>query len=222
MLNRATLLMAFFMLPFSALGQNNKIKWISEVGIGIESGLSSREKATSLSFEPGFAVGPTLSVSIARVGLHQVVLDLGYQYHFGNYRGGTEQLEVSTTYQRLVLAPGYFIRHKLIVAGAQVGAATNIATTRKTYNELLVAYDKQKDEYQFHKIGEIDSREATGVDFGFFAGIGIGLDFSELILKTRGKSLLDICLKGDYVRRGERDDLFFGLRIVFWPTGLVR
>jgi len=222
MLMRCTLLFALVLLPLSASGESKKAQWLSEFGIGIESGASIREKATSLRFEPGFAIGPNLSLGIVRIGFHQVNLDLGYQYHVGDYTGGTTQLEVRTTYQRLVLAPGYFFRHKLIVAGVQLGAAMNVITTQMTYNELLIEYDSKNDEYEFHKIGEIDRQDATGVDFGFFAGVSVGLDFSGLILKTRGKSLLDLCLKGDYVRRGERDDFFAGISIVFWPTGLIR
>ncbi len=207
--------------PLSASAGETASLWFSEFGVGIDTGVSLLEEAPGLDYEPGFAVGPELYVGILRHGMHRASLNLGYINYVTERKGGTEQFEAVTTYQRLSIAAGYDFCYKLLVAGAHIGTAMMIITAEKTFREVQIS-DVSDDKYVFTRGDIISNQKETGVDWGFLAGLSVGIDFSHLYPKDKDTGFLELRLKADYVRRGDRDDFFASVVIIFWPTGLIK
>jgi hypothetical protein len=221
MLMRILIIALLLSLPFSVSAKETNNQWFSEFGVGIDMGVSLLEEAPGLDYNPGFAVGPDLYWGILRHGMHRASLNLGYLYYVSERVGGTEQLEAVTSYQRLNLAGGYDICYKLLVVGAQVGTAMMIISTERTFREIELV-DIEDGVFVFEKGDTISSQKETGVDWGFFAGLSVGIDFSHLYPKDKDTGFLEMRLKTDYVRRGERDDFFVSAVIIFWPTSLIK
>ena len=65
----------------------------------------------------------------------------------------------------------------------------------------------------------IDQKKAVGLDFAFLAGLSVGVDVDRLFTGSDNNRYVDfeVRLTSDYLRRGERDDFYGGLEIIFWP-----
>jgi hypothetical protein len=208
-------------LPFSVSAKETTNQWFSEFGVGIDAGVSLLEEAPGLDYKPGFAIGPGLYWGILRHGMHRASLNLGYLYYVTERIGGTEQFEVVTTYQRLNMTGGYDFCYKLLVVGAEIGTAMMIIQAERTFREIELV-DIDEDKFVFEQGNTISSQNETGVDWGFLAGLSVGIDFSHLYPKDKDTGFLELRLKTDYVRRGERDDFFVSAVIIFWPTSFIK
>ena len=126
-----------------------------------------------------------------------------------------------TRYQRLKLAAGYDFCFKFLVVGAELGTAMMILTTESTYREIELVGETDDGRFVFERGDPIASTRDSGVDWGFYAGTSVGVDFSDLFT-TDDTGLFEFRVKADYVRRGERDDFTLMGLLVFWPSGLVK
>jgi hypothetical protein len=207
-------------LPVSVSAQEIRNQWFSEFGVGLETGVTLLEEAPGRAYDPGFGVGPDLYWGIFRRGMHRAVFNLSYLFYLPDRTGGTEQFESTTSYQRLVMAGGYDFCFKFLVVGGQIGTAMMILSSERTFREIELV-DIDGDDFIYEQGDTISAQNETGVDWGFYAGLSAGVDFSDLYT-DKDTGFFEIRVKADYVRRGERDDFFVSAVLVFWPTGLIK
>jgi hypothetical protein len=197
----------------------NALSWFSEFGASTNSGVTFQEKAQGWGFTPGWAVGPDVMIGLLRYRFHRVFLKLGYLYYGVDRRDGTEQIEVTTSYQRINLTANYDFCYKILVVGTHVGTSMMIVRTGAVLRDFDVLVSGNELSYENHSI--VDQVEATGVDFGFLTGLSVGLDLDPLFKKNTYRRWLnfELRLTGDYLRYSERDGFFAGAGIAYWPFG---
>ncbi len=190
-------------------------KWFSDVGIGFRSGAALHETAQGRDFSNHFAFGGEILGQVFGYKHHRSLVTIGYLYAMHDVQGGTAKVRVDTAQKnRFDLALNYEFKRKLLVAGARVGGTMTIISTKISQRDISPSV--VGDNLYFEDHGEIDSRQATGVDFGLLGGVGVGLALGHLFDQ---KNLLEVRLHSDYVRRGERDEITIWGMVVFWPLG---
>ena len=103
----------------------------------------------------------------------------------------------------------------------ELGTAMMILSTERTYREIELLDETNDGKLVFERGDTISSTRDSGVDWGFYAGTSVGVDFSDLFT-TEDTGFFEFRVKADYVRRGERDDFTVVGLLVFWPSGLVK
>lgn len=190
--------------------------WFSGLALAGHGGSAWLETARSDDFTLKLNLGGQVIVDVLRVKDHYVVLDAGYLYLFGSDSTGTEEVSVSTSYHRIDAALGYDFRYKLFVLGARFGGAGMIF---KTITELWnTTYEVVGSELVVKDDQIIGFRKDIGINFGLLGRIEIGVDISGLF--GGASSAAELRLRAELVRRGEREEIYTGLVLVFRPTSL--
>ncbi len=205
-------------LAFADQADVPRVRWFTEFGVGVEVGLASLEDAASsgfLGFTHGWGLGPDLKLGILRHENHRVHLGAGYLYLGPKRTGGTVQVAVANSYQRVDIAAAYNYLWKILIIGLEVGSAMTIVNTKTIYRD--VSYTIEGEEIHFGIDSIYDKAEHLGVEFGLLIGTCIGVDMGQYIFKQTTRPMrLEILAKADYTRRGERDAFFAGAGLVFW------
>ncbi|MCP4599970.1 MAG: hypothetical protein GY847_05430 [Proteobacteria bacterium] len=191
--------------------------WFSEIGVGLESGITLQEDALGRKFSIGWGLGPALMLGVFQHKFHRLYLGGGYLYYGRGRDRGTEQVEVKTRYHRIGLSAGYDFRWRTLVAGLHIGSAMMIVKTQTVF-QRIEDYEVVDQDIIFTKKAVIDEKTVSGVDFGLLGGARVGIDLGRLFFRSANSRIrLELCVAGDYVRRGQRDDFFAKGMLVFWP-----
>ncbi|MDD5309975.1 MAG: hypothetical protein PHU25_21875 [Deltaproteobacteria bacterium] len=184
-----------------------KAEWFHGFFGGAGGGVAFMENAARPGFPVNPVIGPELGVAIFRYNLHRVVLTADYLNMLFERNQGSEQVRVTTSYQRVDLWAAYEVQWKLLVAGLRIGTALTIVQSRESIYDFQ--YHLENDQLVFTDRAERDHKESLGVSPGLVTGLDVGLALLDDGLEIRAR--------GGYVRRGERDEFEASGWVVVWP-----
>ncbi len=217
-------IMAALMAPGAASAQepttdttvDRSVAWFPGLALAVQAGSAWLETATSDEFRIKPTIGGQLMLDVLSTRQHVVVLDLGYVFLFGTDHTGTREVSVSTSYHRIHATLGYDFRYKVLIVGGRLGAAGMMF---KTVTELWKSsHEVIGGQLVFNDGQIIGFRKDIGIDFGLMGRVELGLDLTRLL--GGPSSVAELRLRADLVRRGEREEYFAGLVMVFRPTSL--
>lgn len=165
-----------------------KYKLFNSAHMGLKVGAGFYENALNdTAFQSGFAIGPELEVHVLQLVKQRIGLGLGYFFQTYGLSKGTEEVFVSTNYSRLDLFVAYQFQHRAFLVGARTGLGMSFVST--DYN---FSYNQRNDQYH-----------EAGVEPGFIAGLGTGLEFGQSLLKLSNR--IEFTIQSDWFRQGRKD-----------------
>ena len=175
------------------------------------------QNSTKTEFDLGGVFGIESGIGIAKYGIHRFVVTPGFLYTGVEREAGTDQIAVRTSdIARFDLTSGYDLRWKAIVGSVRIGAGSILKSSRIVSGEPNSFVEG--DQIVCIEGDDIETKEATGVDFGLLAGLGFGIEFGGLLFGV--DDLIEINLRGEYLRISGKNDLFVFGTAVFWFTSL--
>ncbi|MBN2802026.1 MAG: hypothetical protein JXR91_02910, partial [Deltaproteobacteria bacterium] len=139
-------------------------------------------------FYAGFIPGIELKSNIFHFKKLKLGLDAGYLFYTNEKTDGTDNLKISTRYNRIDFTATFDLIFKSFFANVRSGFALTIFKTKTTDNISISA----------------SSFSHTGADPGFLLGAGLGFEFGKSVLKLKKSAFLSV--NSDWVRHGNRND----------------
>ena len=203
---------------------NQQFRIFSEYGFGLQGGALLLESAISGKFDPMSAYGLNLNAEGFGSEHHQVVVQAGYYKPLYVRENGSEQIRVRAVHYMIDTSLGYTGRVRYFLFDFRMGFALAIVLSETQIYDLGTPEEVYGDspfvveEYEFPNKSLDDAREDVGLSYGFLINTGFGIDIGELVLKKA--RIVEFRIGAEYVRRGERNEIFITYACTFWPTAL--